>query len=100
MCTFFLGCRNVVIRRGKDRIHTPRLATSKAQTIECLRRRHFMDDMAIDIDKRGAIVALLHEVGIPKFVVKRFRGHGESPMSACTVFIWIIRHYLIITLWQ
>ncbi|HEX7762103.1 MAG TPA: hypothetical protein VF433_00610, partial [Cellvibrio sp.] len=45
-----------------------------------------MDDMTIDIDKRGAIIALLHEVGIPKFVVKRFRGHGESPMSACTVF--------------
>jgi hypothetical protein len=48
-----------------------------------LRRRHFVDDVTIDVDQRRAIVALLDQMRIPELVVERFAGHQTVSSSAC-----------------
>jgi hypothetical protein len=41
-----------------------------------------MDDVTIDVDQRGAIVALLDQMRIPELVVERFAGHQTVSSSA------------------
>jgi hypothetical protein len=38
-----------------------------------------MDQLAIDVNERSTIVALLHEVGVPEFVVQGFTSHENLP---------------------
>jgi hypothetical protein len=42
-----------------------------------------MDDMAVNVDQRRPIVALLDQMRIPKLVVERFAGHQTVSSSAC-----------------
>ncbi len=69
------GGRHVVIGHGQDRCGAPQLAPGQLQSLEGLRAGHFMHQMAVDIDQRGAVGFLPHHVGIPEFVVKSLRFH-------------------------
>src|SRR5690606_33820342 len=70
--TLFLRGGHVVVRGSENGIHAPGLAPRQAQAIEGLGRGDFVNYVAIDINKRGTIVTLMDEVGIPELVVKGF----------------------------
>jgi hypothetical protein len=38
-----------------------------------------MHKVAVDVQKAGAVIGLMHDMGIPDLVVKRFRRHGCFP---------------------
>ena len=69
LATLRLGGRNVVVRRCQIGIRSPRLAPGQSQPLKGLRRCHFVDQLAIDIDQRGTVVALFHQMRIPELVV-------------------------------
>ncbi|MNM61384.1 hypothetical protein D3C81_726840 [compost metagenome] len=92
-----LGCgRHVVVRGGDVGIDAPGFAIGQAQAFEGLRRRHFMNDMTIDIDQRRTIVALLDQMRIPELVVERFAGHQTVPHQRLSMPIttWLVRTML------
>ena len=66
---------HVVVRRRHIAVGAPRLAAGHAQAVEGLGRRHFVDDVAVDVEQRSAIRARFHQVGVPKLVVEGFTGH-------------------------
>jgi hypothetical protein len=52
-------------------------AAGRAQAFKCLRARHFMDQMAVDINQAGAVTLLIDEMRFPDFIVKR-TGHTTT----------------------
>jgi hypothetical protein len=60
---------------GKDGSGTPQLASGQFQALEGLRAGHFMHQMTVDIDQRGAVGFLPHHVCAPELVVKGLRFH-------------------------
>ncbi|MNF53551.1 hypothetical protein D3C84_349390 [compost metagenome] len=92
----FRGGRHVVIRRGDVGIDAPGFAIGQAQAFESLRRRHFVNDVTIDIDQRRTIVALLDQMRIPELVVERFAGHQTVPHQRLSMPItpWLVRTIL------
>ena len=76
--------RGVVERRGRHivvdgrhrRAGPPRLTTRQAQPLEGLRRGHFVDDLTINVNQRGAVLAFGHEVGVPQLVVECLACHN------------------------
>ncbi|MNQ57227.1 hypothetical protein D3C85_713740 [compost metagenome] len=75
------GGRHVVVRGGDVGVDAPRLAPGQTQPFEGLRRGHFVEDMAVDVDQRRAIVAALHLVSIPELVIERLAGHRQVLIS-------------------
>ena len=69
------GGRHIVIGHRQDGCTAPNLAAGQFQALEGLRAGHFMHQMAVDIDQRGAVGFLPHHVSIPEFVVKSLRLH-------------------------
>ena len=71
----------IVVRRGDDGGDAPGLATCQLQTLESLGAGHFMDQMTIDINQRGAIGFFMHHMALPELVIEglgHFRyGVGE-----------------------
>ena len=50
-----------------------------AQALERLRARHLVDEVAVDVDERGAVGLLRDDVVVPDLVVERLRsGHGSD----------------------
>ena len=43
----------------------PWLTAREAQPLESLGRSHLMNQLAIDVDQRAAIIALLHQMALP-----------------------------------
>ncbi len=68
-----------MVRGGDIGVDAPWLAASQTQPFEGLRRGHFVEDMAVDIDQRRAIVAALDLMHFPELVVQRFAGHQQVP---------------------
>ena len=66
---------HVVVGRGDIGRHPPRFAPGQPQTFKRLRRGHFMQDVAVDVEQRRAIVAAHHLVHVPKLVVQGLAGH-------------------------
>ena len=48
-------------------------APGDAQPLEGLRARHLMDEVAIDVDQAGAVVAPVDDVRVPDLLVERAR---------------------------
>ena len=71
--------RHVVIRHGDGLVRGVNLAARHAQTFEGLRAGHFVHEVAVDIEKAGAIVGFVGDMGIPDLVIERFGGHWSSP---------------------
>jgi hypothetical protein len=38
-------------------------------------------EVAVDIEKAGAVGVFLDDMGIPDLVIERFGGHGSSPVT-------------------
>ncbi|CEI77608.1 Flp pilus assembly protein TadG [Pseudomonas aeruginosa] len=76
------GGRHVVVRGGDVGVDPPRLAPGQAKTLEGLRRGHFVQDMAVDVDQRRTVVALLDQVHVPEFVVEGLAGHRDFLISS------------------
>src|SRR5690554_800365 len=64
-----IGSRHVMIRRRDVGINPPGLAVGQAQTFKRLRRRHFVQQLPVDVDQRGAIVPLFDQMVVPQLVV-------------------------------
>jgi hypothetical protein len=73
--------RHVMVGCGDVGVDAPWFAAGQSQALERLRRRHFMNDVTVDVDQRRTIVALLHQMRIPELVVERFAGHRTFSSS-------------------
>src|ERR1700761_543535 len=71
--------RHVMIDDSEGLFRRAHLAPGNSQTFECLGARHFMDEMAINIEKAGAIVLAIDHVVIEDLVVQRAQlGHFQA----------------------
>ena len=82
MPSFPVGGRRVVVGGGDHRVDAPGLAAGGAQAFVGLRAGHFMDEVAVDVEQRRAVVLDVHDVAVPELVVERLshvsalRKHG------------------------
>lgn len=79
--------RHVVVGRGDIGVDAPRLAPGQAQAFESLRRGHFVQDVAVDIDQRRTIVTARDLVQFPQLVVQRLGSHRSNPIGG-----WWVAH--------
>ena len=61
----------VVVRRGNDGGYAPGFAPCEFQAFEGLRTGHFVDQMAIDVKQRRAVLFYMDDMAVPEFLVKR-----------------------------
>jgi hypothetical protein len=61
--------RRVVVGGRHDGAHAPGLPARELESLVCLGTRHFMHQVAIDIDQRGTVGRLVHKVAVPQFFV-------------------------------
>jgi hypothetical protein len=59
-----------MVRHRERQIRPTHFATGQTQRLKGLRTRHFVDEVSVDEDETGAIVAAIHDMGIPDFFVK------------------------------
>ena len=59
---------NVVIDGAESEIRASHFATGLTQSVKRLRRRHLVDEMEIDVEKRGFTTGFANNVCGPKFV--------------------------------
>jgi hypothetical protein len=71
--------RDVVVGGGEDRSDAPRVPVRHLQALEGLGAGHLVDDVAVDVEQRGAVRALADDVGIPELFV-------EGARQSCTQF--------------
>ena len=77
--------RRVVIGGGNDRADTPWRPARQPQAFVRLRARHFVHQVAIDIKHRRAVVFDVHDMVVPKLVVKRARVQCASGIHTRTI---------------
>ena len=71
-----VGRLDVVVDDGERLLRRAHLAAGQAQAFERLRARHFVDEVAVDVDERRPVGAGLDDVVVPDLVVHRARlGH-------------------------
>src|SRR5690606_1445685 len=81
-CALGAGGGHVVVGGGDVGAHPPRRAPGQAQALERLRRGDLVEDVAVDVDQRGTVVATGHFVHLPQLVVQGLAGH------ACLGGVW------------
>src|SRR5262249_15447521 len=69
--------RHVVVRYRQVRTDAPYRTLRQLQSLESLRAGHFMQQVAIDVEQRGAVFLDVDGVVIPEFVVERL-GHDAG----------------------
>ena len=71
--------RHVVVHRRERAVGPPHGPAGEAQALEGLRRRHLVDQVAVDVDERRAGLVLGHdEVVVPDLVEERPRRAGRG----------------------
>ena len=74
-----IGGRDVVIDHGERLFGRADLAPGRAQAFEGLRRGHFMDEVAVDIEQAGAVIGVVNQMVVPDLVVECGRfGHERQ----------------------
>ncbi|GFO81817.1 MAG: hypothetical protein A49_14440 [Methyloceanibacter sp.] len=63
--------RHVVVDDGERLLGRAHFAAGHAQTLEGLRARDLVDEMAVDIDEAGSVGSLVDQMFVPDLVVKR-----------------------------
>ena len=63
--------RRIVVGRGHNRTHPPRLAPCQLEPLKGLRTGDFVHQMTIDIDQRRAVRVLANHMAEPQLFVKR-----------------------------
>ena len=71
-----VGGRHVVINHRQGLFGRAHLALAHPQTFESLRACHFMDEMAVNIQKACAVRLRIDNMIIPDFFIKRARSHS------------------------
>ena len=73
------GGGQVVIGHRQGQIGAANRPAGQPQRFEGLRAGHFVNQVPVDIDQTGVIIAALHHVGVPDLFVKRagFAGHAK-----------------------
>ena len=74
-----VGRRNVVVDDGERLLGRAHLAAGHAQAFERLRARHFVDEVAVDVEEAGAVRRLFHHVIVEDFIVERFCHEFQRP---------------------
>ena len=78
--TAFVNFRgHIVVGNRKVRIHAPGLAIVQSQTFKCLWRCNFVNQLAIYIQQRCAVVPLFYQMAMPQLVIHCLSTHQESP---------------------
>ena len=80
-----VGGLDVVVDDGERLFRRAHLAPGHAQALERLRARHFMDEMAVDVDEDSKSALGLDDMVVPDLVVQRTRlGHNalQRPRGA------------------
>ena len=62
--------RQVMVGDGQGEIRAAHLAAGHAQPFESLWRGHFVDEMPVDIDQAGAILATLDDMIVPDLLIQ------------------------------
>ena len=62
---------HAMVHRCNGAIRTPHFQSAITKSRKSLRRRHFMDQVEIDIEDRGRLGFLRNDMGIPDFLKKR-----------------------------
>ena len=68
-----VGGRHVVVDDAQRLVRRAHLAAGEAQSLESLRARHLVHEMAVDIDEAGAVRRFVDEMVVPDFIVERAR---------------------------
>src|ERR1700674_3614262 len=82
-----VGGGDGVVHHRESEIGAADLATFGAETGEGLGRRALMDEVAVNIDNRGLVGVLANNVGVPDFLIERFRCHGVS-IRILALLVW------------
>src|SRR5436190_2055849 len=72
------GCRQVVIGNREGQLGAADLAAGEPESFEGLRAGNFVDQVAVDEDQAGAVVATLDYVSVPDLLVKRAGPVGHA----------------------
>ena len=72
--------RDVVVHRRDHEIGPAELSSGRAQTGKGLRTRHFVNDVAVDVEEREFPFLLHHDVGVIDFFVERL-SHFQAPSA-------------------
>src|SRR5437879_4947832 len=67
-----------MVHHGKGEIGAADFAAFGEKSGESLGRSAFMDEVAVNIDDGGLAGLLVNDVGVPDFLIERFRSHGVS----------------------
>jgi hypothetical protein len=74
------GGRDIMVGYRQGQVGPAHRAAGDAKPFERLRARDFVDQVAVDIDQAGAVVAALDDMRVPDLLVEGagFRGHAAS----------------------
>jgi hypothetical protein len=70
------GGGHVVVGHGDGPLGRADGAAGHAQPLERLRAGHLVDEVAVDVEKAGAVILAIDHMGVPDLVVKRARRAG------------------------
>jgi hypothetical protein len=73
-----------MVRHREREIGPSHLTSGDAEAFERLRARHLVDEVAIDIDQAGSIIATRYDVRVPNLLVEGAGcGHDAAHIRAC-----------------
>jgi hypothetical protein len=76
-----------MIHRGKSFFRAAHFETTLAQTGECLRGGHFMDEVEVNVEDCWRVRLFSHNVRIPDFLKESF-WHSSLYVIARAVHFW------------
>ena len=79
------GRRRVVVGGGDHRVHAPGLAPRDFQPFVGLRAGDLMHEVPVDVQQRRAVLFEMHEVAVPKLVVKSRSHAGAAEIEDCLI---------------
>ena len=82
------GGRDVVVDRGDGAHGLAQAAAVGAQSVECLRRSYFMNEVQVDIEQRGLTRGCRNQVRVPDFVEQSSSGHISIVAKVFLVYQW------------
>ncbi|KMS65567.1 hypothetical protein BVRB_034660, partial [Beta vulgaris subsp. vulgaris] len=81
---------NVVVDDGERLFRSADLAAGHAQALEGLRRRHFVNEVTVDVEKTGAVFLAGDDVVVEDLVIEG-TGCAHGCSSVWHVWDWEIR---------
>jgi len=70
---------DVVVHHRQGGLGPAHRAPGQGEPFESLGAGHFVHQVAVDVEQRGAVLPLFHHVAVPEFVVQGARAHADAP---------------------